>query len=115
MSTCATFASGSPVPISVPIGKPISKARLFVLDERQAPVADETEGELYVGGPVIASGYHRRPEEDAARFVTLPHLCDGPLFRTGDRVRRDTNGMFHYVGRNDTAGPKVRGVRIGAR
>ena len=87
--TYATFAPGSPAPISVPIGKPISNATLFVLDERRVPVDDDTEGELHVGGPVIARGYHRRREEDAARFITLRHLSDGPLFRTGDRVRRD--------------------------
>jgi hypothetical protein len=109
--TCAVFASGGPAPISVPIGRPISNARLFILDEQQMPVADEVEGELYVGGPVIARGYQGRPEENAARFVTLPHLMEGPLFRTGDRVRRDTDGVFHYIGRNDRQ-VKVRGVRI---
>jgi aromatic-L-amino-acid decarboxylase len=109
--TCAIFPPGRPVPVSVPIGKPIPNARLFVLDERQQPVADDTEGELYVGGPVIAGGYHRRPDENAARFVVLPHLSAETLFRTGDRVRRDTNGVFHYVGRNDRQ-VKVRGVRI---
>lgn len=74
--TCAAFAPGDLLPTSeVPIGRPISNARLFVLDEHQMPVPDGEEGELYVGGPVIARGYHRRPEEDAARFVELPHLC----------------------------------------
>ena len=110
--TCAAFAPGDPAPIAdVPIGKPISGAQLFVLDEGQMPVAAGEEGELYVGGPVIARGYHQRPDEHAARFVALPHVIDGLLFRTGDRVRRDAKGVFHYVGRNDRQ-VKVRGVRI---
>lgn len=110
--TCAAFAPGDLLPTSeVPIGRPISNARLFVLDERQMPVPDGEEGELYVGGPVIARGYHRRPEEDAARFVELPHLLGGPAFRTGDRVRRDPDGVLHYVGRQDRQ-VKIRGVRI---
>ncbi len=84
---------------------------MFILDENRIPVADDIEGELYVGGPVIARGYHGRPEENHARFVTLPHLTDGPVFRTGDRVRRNAAGELHYVGRNDRQ-IKVRGVRI---
>jgi acyl carrier protein len=60
---------------------------------------------------VIARGYHCRQEENAARFVTLPHLTEGPVFRTGDRVRRDAEGELYYVGRNDRQ-VKVRGVRI---
>jgi aromatic-L-amino-acid decarboxylase len=109
--TCAVFLPGGPVPISVPIGTAISNARLFVLDENRVPVADDEEGELYVGGPVIARGYYHRQEENAARFVTLPHLTEGPVFRTGDRVRRDARGELYYVGRNDRQ-VKVRGVRI---
>jgi len=109
--TCAVFPPGGPAPISVPIGKAISNARLFVLDENRVTLADDEEGELYVGGPVIARGYHRRREENAARFVTLPHLTEGPVFRTGDRVRRDAQGELYYVGRNDRQ-VKVRGVRI---
>ena len=109
--TCAVFPPGGPAPISVPIGKAISNAQVFVLDENQFPVADGEEGELYVGGPVIARGYYRREEENAARFVTLPHLTDGPVFRTGDRVRRDAECELHHVGRNDRQ-VKVRGVRI---
>ncbi len=109
--TCAVFLPGGPAPISVPIGKAIANAQLFVLDENLVPVADDAEGELYVGGPVIARGYHRRPEENAARFVVLPHLTDGPVFRTGDRVRRNAKGELYYLGRNDRQ-VKVRGVRI---
>lgn len=110
--TCATFAPGSPLPASdVPIGRPITNARLLVLDEHGVPVPDGEEGELYIGGPVLARGYHRRPEEHAARFVSIPLLFEGPAFRTGDRVMRDREGVFHYVGRNDRQ-VKVRGVRV---
>ncbi|MFN7934610.1 MAG: amino acid adenylation domain-containing protein [Bryobacteraceae bacterium] len=109
--TCAAFAADSPTPDPVPIGMPLPNARLFVLDENRMPVAGGAEGELYVGGPVIARGYHRRPEEHAARFLSLPHLTEGPVFRTGDRVRRGPDGELYYVGRNDRQ-MKVRGVRI---
>jgi aromatic-L-amino-acid decarboxylase len=109
--TCAAFLPGGPAPISVSIGKAISNARLFVLDENLAPVADDAEGELYVGGPVIAHSYHRRPEENAARFVAIPALIEGLVFRTGDRVRRNAEGELYYLGRNDRQ-VKVRGVRI---
>ena len=51
------------------------------------PVADGQTGELYVGGPVLASGYFQRPEEEALRFITLPG--GARMLRTGDLVQRE--------------------------
>ena len=67
------------------------------------------DGELLVGGPAVALGYHDLPEATAARFVT-----DGAgdrFFRTGDRVRRRPDGALELVGRVD-AELKIRGIRV---
>lgn len=110
--TCAVFAPDTPLPRdSVPIGEAMAGADLWILDAQGAPVPEGEVGELYVGGPVLARGYHRRPAEEALRFPRNPQRLAQRVFRTGDLVRRDERGSLRYIGRLDNL-VKVRGVRI---
>lgn len=95
----------------VPIGRPIPNAQIHILDEAMRHVPPGSVGMLYVGGPVLARGYHRRPEEDRARFLPNPFTGEGRLFRTGDHVRSGPDGVLYYVGRADNQ-IKLRGFRI---
>lgn len=52
------------------------------------------EGELVVKNPGVMLGYHNLPDETAKR------LRDGWYF-TGDICRRDKEGFYYFVGRND--------------
>ncbi len=56
--------------------------------------ASPDEGTLQVKSPGIMLGYHNLPDQTAAR------LQDG-WFDTGDVMRRDGNGFYYFVGRND--------------
>ncbi|WP_235438739.1 non-ribosomal peptide synthetase [Streptomyces yangpuensis] len=99
---------------TVPIGRPLPGRRAYVLDDRLRPVAPGTSGELYLGGPVLASGYHGRPGPTAGRFVADPFAPEpgARMYRTGDLVRRSgAYAPLEFVGRTDHQ-VKIRGYRV---
>ncbi|MFE0582148.1 amino acid adenylation domain-containing protein [Streptomyces sp. NPDC058874] len=99
---------------TVPIGRPLGGRRAYVLDDRLRPVAPGASGELYLGGPVLASGYHGRPGLTAGRFVADPFAPEpgARMYRTGDVVRASgTYAPLEFVGRTDHQ-VKVRGYRV---
>lgn len=107
--TCAVFREEADFLVDpVPIGAAIDNAVLAVLDEHGNPVQPGEIGELFVGGPVLAAGYHQRADETARRFVERP--AGTRWFRTGDRVWQVGDVLF-YSGRQDHQ-VKIRGVRI---
>ncbi|MDI9916925.1 non-ribosomal peptide synthetase [Rhodococcus sp. IEGM 1379] len=104
------------------IGGTIGDMAAFVLDTRLQPVPVGVSGELYLSGPQVTRGYHRRPGLSSDRFVANPHGLPGErMYRTGDVVRwtrgaSEATGnvpayQVEYVGRNDFQ-VKIRGFRI---
>lgn len=76
-------------------------------------------GELLIEGPTVARGYLNDPAKTAAAFIRSPSWLrdirpaqpEGRLYKTGDLVRYNADGSFHYVGRRDNQ-VKLRGQRI---
>ncbi|MEA2694055.1 MAG: hypothetical protein QOJ16_3442, partial [Acidobacteriota bacterium] len=95
----------------IPIGRPISHTRVYVLDEENRPVPIGVVGELHCGGDGLARGYLRQPERTAASFVPDPFRDGERMYRTGDLARWSEGGDLEYIGRRD-AQVKIRGFRI---
>ena len=95
------------------IGRAISEAWIYILDENGEPVRAGTLGELYIGGRGVARGYLNRPELTASRFSPDPFAQDpqARMYRTGDLVRLRPDGDLEYVGRTDDQ-VKIRGYRV---
>ncbi|MCX5205525.1 amino acid adenylation domain-containing protein [Streptomyces sp. NBC_00237] len=96
-----------------PLGRPLPGVRIRLLDERGHLVPTGSEGELYIGGSGLASGYLAQPELTAGSFLPDPYADapDARMYRTGDRARWRTDGQLEFLGRTD-AQVKIRGHRI---
>ncbi len=96
---------------ALPIGKPISDTRIYVLDARRQLLPFGVVGEIYIGGSAVALGYLNRPELTASAFMADPFLAEARMYKTGDRGWLSPEGQLHFVGRNDRQ-IKLRGYRI---
>ncbi|MFI0976949.1 amino acid adenylation domain-containing protein [Streptomyces sp. NPDC021093] len=94
----------------VPLGEPLPRMELHVLDARWEECAPGTTGQLYLSGAGLARGYAHRPDLTAEAFVAHP-ATGLRLYRTGDEARRHADGAVEWLGRAD-AQVKVRGHRI---
>ncbi|MFD8086670.1 amino acid adenylation domain-containing protein [Kitasatospora sp. NPDC059722] len=95
----------------VPIGRPFGATTCHVLRPDGTPAGPGEEGELLVGGDGLALGYPGDERLTAERFVRLPALDPGPLYRTGDQARWGEDGLLEYRGRLDRQ-VKLRGARV---
>ncbi|MBF0396787.1 MAG: amino acid adenylation domain-containing protein, partial [Desulfobacterales bacterium] len=102
--------------IPVPIGKPISNTRLYILDKYLSPVPIGVKGELYIAGDGVAKGYLNRPDLTHEKFIEKKFIIGSleiseKMYKTGDIARRLSDGNMEYIGRMDNQ-VKLRGFRI---
>jgi len=98
---------------TVPIGRPIPNARMYILNAALCPVPIGVAGDLYIGGVSVARGYLNLPNLTAEKFIPDP-FCSEPgqrLYKTGDLARYQPDGNIQYLGRGDYQ-VKIRGFRI---
>ncbi|WP_313441852.1 acyl-CoA ligase (AMP-forming), exosortase A system-associated [Novosphingobium sp.] len=98
---------------STSMGKAIPHAEVLVVNDAGEIAADDEEGELVHCGPLVAQGYWQDAERTAERYRPAPagSRYGGMAVWSGDRVRRDRDGLLHFVGRRD-AMIKSAGNRI---
>ena len=96
-----------------PIGRPITGAAVYLLDEHGQPVADDETGEIYIAGDGVGLGYRNLPELTRQRFLPDPFSAvpAARMYRTGDRGKRHHDGEIEFRGRLDRQ-TKIRGFRI---
>ncbi len=111
-ATAWTFPPSGPIG-SVSIGAPIANVAVHVLDPTSLlPVPVGVVGELCISGAGLATGYLKRPELTASRFVRNPSAPGGArMYRTGDLGRWRRDGTLECLGRIDQQ-VKIRGFRV---
>jgi amino acid adenylation domain-containing protein len=136
-----TFTCCYPIPrtlpqnvSSIPIGRPISNTRVYILDSQLQPLPIGIFGELCIGGDGVALGYWNRPELTAEKFdrdfldsqddqdekekaedfhhsTFIEPTHHSALYRTGDLARWLPDGTIEFLGRIDRQ-VKISGFRI---
>ncbi|MEO8382951.1 MAG: amino acid adenylation domain-containing protein, partial [Acidobacteriota bacterium] len=98
---------------TVPIGRGLAGARVYLLDTQRQPVPIGVAGEIYIGGAGVARGYLNRAELTAERFVRDPFStrADARMYKTGDLGRWLPGGNVEFLARNDFQ-VKIRGFRV---
>jgi non-ribosomal peptide synthase protein (TIGR01720 family) len=112
---------------TVPLGRAIANAQIYLLDSYLQPLPIGVPGELYIGGAGVARGYLNQPELNAERFINHPfiefdeelnspkskiqNLKSSRLYKTGDLARYLPDGNIEFLGRSDRQ-VKIHGFRI---
>jgi amino acid adenylation domain-containing protein/thioester reductase-like protein len=96
---------------NIPIGKPLPNFRMYILDSHGQPQPPGYGGELCIGGPGVARGYHNREDKTAECFVPDPFVSGKTMYRTGDLACWTPEGNILHLGRMDRQ-VKLRGFRI---
>lgn len=96
---------------SLPIGKPISNASVYILNGQNQLQPFGAVGELCISGMGVSKGYLNRHDLTKQTFIPNPFKPGETLYRTGDLARWLPDGTIEYAGRIDDQ-VKIRGHRI---
>ncbi|MGD2087720.1 MAG: amino acid adenylation domain-containing protein [Candidatus Aminicenantes bacterium] len=97
----------------MPIGKPISGARAFVMNENLEVCEKFVSGEIHIRTPYHTYGYLNDPQLNREKFIPNPYTHDlgDFLYKTGDLGRLLPDGNIELSGRVDRQ-VKLQGIRI---
>lgn len=95
---------------NIPIGKPISNSKCYIVDKKLRILPIGIKGELLVGGDGVAKGYINREDLTKEKFIFFKNDKD-IVYKTGDDAYWNFEGEIEFVGRIDNQ-VKIRGFRI---
>lgn len=97
----------------IPIGQIWPAAHHLLLDADEQIIDAEGSGELLISSASMMQGYWGRPDLNAKAFYIGEPVSGFTrrYYRTGDILRRDSQGILHFIGRRDRQ-IKLRGYRI---
>ena len=104
---------------NIPIGKPIQNAKIYILNNDLNPCPYSLEGEIYIGGEILAQSYLNRKNLTDNKFIPNPFQTklekenglNSRLYKTGDIGKKLKNGDILISGRTDFQ-VKIFGFRI---
>lgn len=84
---------------TVPIGKTCEGLSEIIIKDGK----ESNDGELYIKGPFLASGYYNNEKKTSEVFVQNPLNKSYPeiVYKTGDLVIKQEDGTLLYQGRSD--------------
>jgi non-ribosomal peptide synthetase component F len=97
---------------TIPIGKPFSNTKVYVLSKELGLCPIGVPGQLYIAGKGVARGYLNNEELTKDKFIPNPWGAAGErMYGTGDRVQYQPDGNILFIGRVDDQ-VKIRGYRV---
>ena len=98
---------------TIPIGKPFSNTRVYVLSKELQPCPVGVPGQLYIAGDGVAKGYFNNETLTTEKFIADPFnkQAGGKMYGTGDLVKYLPDGNISFIGRVDDQ-VKIRGYRV---
>lgn len=93
----------------VPIGKPLSNKKIYILDNNKISGIGVI-GEICICGEGVTNGYLNKLKITDEKFIKNPY-GEGMMYRTSDLGRWLPDGNIEYMGRMDEQ-VKIRGLRI---
>lgn len=103
---------------SIPIGRPISNVRIYIVGKNNTIQPVGIPGELCIAGDALARGYLNKPELTHQKFernpfdeTQNPFYHETVIYKTGDLAKWRYDGTIEYIGRLDSQ-VKIHGYRI---
>lgn len=85
---------------TIPIGKPVYGAEIYLLDENLKPVAYGEVGEICIASNGVARGYFNNTAETGKYFIDNPY-GEGRMYKSGDLGVARAGGNIEFVKRKD--------------
>ena len=98
---------------TIPIGKPYRNYRVLILKEDGTEAGIGEEGEICVGGPILALGYYHNMPKTREDFIQNPlnDAYEERIYKTGDIGEIRNDGLIWFHGRKDRQ-VKMMGHRV---